>query len=64
MTDELDWFAALPGLVRAALWADPGAALAPSLIARLPRLYRSACGADDPATGYWVLRPRDAEHLD
>jgi hypothetical protein len=41
MTDDLEWFIALPGPVQAALRADPGAALPSGLIARLPRLYRS-----------------------
>jgi hypothetical protein len=63
MTDDLEWFAALPKPVRAALLAEPGAALPPDLIARLPRLYRPTYGTDDPVTGCWTLRPRYAEEL-
>lgn len=63
MTDDLEWFAALPGPVRAALLADPGAPLPPSLIARLPRLYRATYGTTDAASGGWKLRPLYAEQL-
>jgi hypothetical protein len=44
MSDDPDWFTALPQPVRAAALVDPGAVLPPGLIARLPRLYRSTYG--------------------
>jgi hypothetical protein len=49
VTDDLEWLTALPAPVRAALLADPGAALPPDLIARLPRLVRATYGTDDPS---------------
>lgn len=63
MTNELEWFPALPEPMRDALLADPGAALPSGLTARLPRLYRATYGTTDPATGAWTLRPEYVEEL-
>lgn len=63
MTDDLEWFASLPGEVQSELQADPGVTLPPDLIARLPRPYRATYGSTDPATGCCTLRPKYAKAL-